>query len=197
MKRIVLSFITLMFIASVNLFAQGWQPYQFSGDEKYEFRITYDEGSDMKTGLYGIEIKATNETDQNGEKLHEVIYTTRGKIPESELGEQTAFGMWGAYGMSLSFVFLNPMYAMLFQQMEFEVGEKMSFFGAGTAKVTGKETVGNREGYICKYYQKEDSGEVLIGEWTIDPDLAFPIKSIMYDDEEVVSKIELISYDKY
>jgi hypothetical protein len=198
MKTKILVLFTAFLSIAMLANAQGWEPYQFSGDEKYEFEITYFDNDDEKTGFYGIEMKSTGQTDENGEKLYEVIYTTKGFIPESELGQQTAFGYWGAYGMSLSFVFLNPMYMMMFQQMEFEVGEKMSFFGAGKAEITGKENIAGRNGYVCKYYQKDDEkGDVLMGEWVIDPDLGFPLRSIMYDDGEIQSEILLLNYTKY
>jgi hypothetical protein len=178
--------------------AQNWEPYNFKGDEMYTFKIIYDEDGDGKTAIYSIDIKSTGEKNATGEHMHEVTYTTSAVIPENELGEQTAFGFWSAYGMSLSFVFLNPMYTMMFTQMEFEVGEKMSFFGAGKAEITGKERVGNREGYVCKYIQNDgDEGEQLVGEWVIDPELAFPLKSVTYDGEEVQSHIELVEYKKY
>jgi len=198
MKTKILTLITTALLITLSSNSQGWEPYNFSGDEKYEFEITYYDNNDVTTGYYGIEMKSTGDTDKNGEKLYEVTYTNKGLIPESELGEQTAFGFWSSYGMSLSFVFLNPMYAMLFQQMEFEVGEKMSFFGAGKAEITGKESIAGRNGYACKYFQKdEEKGDVLVGEWVIDPELAFPLKSIMYDDDEIQSEIILTNYTRY
>lgn len=197
MKKKILLLFTFAITVTMITNAQGWEPYNFSGDEKYEFEITYFENDGPKTGFYGIEINSTSKTDDEGEKLYEVIYTNKGFIPESELGEQTAFGFWSSYGMSLSFLFLNPMYTMLFQQMEFEVGEKMSFFGAGKAEITGKESIAGRNGYVCKYFQKdEEKGDILVGEWVIDPELAFPLRSVMYDGDVEQSKIELINYNK-
>jgi hypothetical protein len=198
MKTKTLTLVTAALLIALSTNSQGWEPYNFNGDEKYEFEITYYDNNEATTGYYGIEMKSTGKTDENGEKLYEVVYTNKGMIPESELGEQTAFGFWSSYGMSLSFVFLNPMYTMLFQQMEFEVGEKMSFFGAGKAEITGKETIAGRNGYVCKYFQKdEEKGDVLVGEWVIDPELGFPLKSIMYDEDEIQSKIELTNYTTY
>ena len=79
---------------------------------------------------------------------------------------------------------------------ELKEGEKMSLFGAGTVKVTGKETVGGRTGFVCQYFQKTGDEEELIWEWTVDPELALPIKSIVHDGGRETSRAELTAYKK-
>ncbi len=170
--------------------AAKWEPYTFKGNEKYEFKIITPEDGKQNEAYYAFEIKKSSK----GGDMYEVTYTTRGDIPASELGAETAFGLWTAYGMSLGMAFLNPAYSFFFTQLDLAVGGNMNFYGAGTVNVTGKETVGGREGFLCKLTQPGDSGDQLVTEWTIDPALALPIKSIIYDEGQVQSKVELIKY---
>ena len=196
--RLIAFFAALvMVMAFCPVSGQSWEPYQFEGNEKYEFEITYFDNGEPVNSFYTIDIKNSGTKDSNGEELFDVSYTTTGKVAKSELGAQTAFGL-NAYGFSISMAFLNPMYAMFFAQMELKVGEKMSFFGAGYTEITGKESVAGRDGYICKFYMKDDNGSnELVSEWIIDPDLAFPMKSIVYDNGEEQSNIILTNYSKY
>ena len=195
-KHSVLSIgILLLFVSSLS--AQKWEPYNFKGNESYTFKILSMDGNEKMEATYGMDIKETGKTNDEGEKLYEITSTSVGNIPENELGAQTAFGFWGAYGVSLSMAFLNPMYSMFITQMDLKVGEQMSFYGAGKAKVTGKETLAGRDGYIVEIYQSGDDGnDIKVNQMTIDPDVAFPLKSIMYDGGEEISRIELIKYSE-
>lgn len=176
--------------------ADKWQPYQFGENETYEYKVTSHDGDEKTEGFFGISIKPTGEKDENDEDLVEVTYTTRGKLPKSQLGEQTAFGFWGAQGISLGFVAMNPAYSMFIQQMDLAVGEKMSLFGAGMVKCVKKETVGGREGFVCQLFTNtgEDGKEILAAEWTIDPELAMPIRSRTYDNGTLTAEMELVKY---
>jgi len=173
--------------------AAKWEPYQFKGNEKYEYKITTKDGGDLKEAFYGLEIRKS----AKGDDTYEVTYTTRGEVSAGELGAETAFGLWSVYGMSLGMAFINPAYSFFFTQLDLAVGGNMNFYGAGTVNVTGKETVGGREGFVCKLTQTDEGADQLLTEWTIDPALALPIKSILYDEGTVQSKIELIKYTQF
>lgn len=172
--------------------AQKWQPYQFKGDERFEYKVIWEDDG-KKEATYILDIKRTEEKTEEGEEIFEVSYTTIGKLPKDELGEQAAFGLWGAYGISLPMIFLNPMYGVFFSQLDLKVGEKMSFFGAGIVKVIEKEKVAGREGLVCQLFSEDK----LTAEWTIDPTLALPLRSKLFEDEKVESQIELIKYTQY
>jgi hypothetical protein len=173
--------------------AEKWQAFKFKGDERYEYNITTEEGGEEKTIVYILDIKSLE-----GEKdMYEVSYITKGKLSKSDLGQQTAFGMWGDYGISLSVMVMNPMYAMLFQQVDIEVGKEKSLFGAAVMKVTGKEKVAGREGFVCKFLRTEGDKEILESEMVIDPDLALPLRSITYRDGKLHSQFELTKYTEY
>lgn len=173
--------------------AKQWQPYQFKGDERYEYKITWEEDEEKTEAIYIMDIKRSGEKNEEGKEILEVSYTTKGKLSEDELGEQAAFGLWGVYGISLPMLFLNPMYGVFFGQMDLKAGEKMSLFGMGVIKVTGKAEVGGREGFVCQLFQEDE----LMTEWTIDPDLAMPIQSKLYEDGRPQHQIELMKYTEY
>ena len=197
MKSRCVLFVAVLLLAAVvvtsTASAAKWEPYQFKGNEKYEYKISTKDGSTLKEAFYGLEIKKS----AKGGDAYEVTYTTRGEIAADELGAETAFGLWSVYGMSLGMAFINPAYSFFFTQLDLAVGGNMNFYGAGTVNVTAKETVGGREGFVCKLIQTAEGANELLTEWTIDPALALPIKSILYDDGEVQSKIELIKYTKF
>lgn len=86
------------------------------------------------------------------------------------------------------------MYEMLFSQLELQVGEKMSFYGQGIIEVVGTETIAGRNGYVCRYTEKSE--DELLAEWVIDPDLALPLRSKMYDGGEMMGQIELLVYEE-
>ena len=86
---------------------------------------------------------------------------------------------------------------MYFQEMDLEVGEKMSCYGIGLIKVTGKEKIAGREGFVCQLFQTMDDEEELVAEWIVDPELALPLRSRVFSEEKVESQIELIKYTEY
>ena len=189
---LVVVFCLTLVVMNSTAGAAKWEPYQFKDNEKYEFKIISMEDGKQNEAYYGLEMRKSS---KNADMV-EVTYTTRGEVPASELGAETAFGLWNVYGMSLGMAFLNPAYSFFFAQLDLVEGGNMNFYGAGTVKVTGKETVGGREGFLCKLTQPGDGGDQLVTEWTIDPALALPIKSIIYDEGQVQSKVELIKYTK-
>lgn len=173
--------------------AGKWQPYQFKGDERFEYKVVWEEDEEPNEAIYILDIKRSGEKDEEGEEIYEVSYTTKGKLSKDDLGEQAAFGLWGMYGISLPMLFLNPMYGVFFSQLDLKVGEKMSFFGAGIIKVIRKEKVGGREGFVCQLFQEDE----LMAEWTVDPDLALPLRSKLYEEKKIEHQIELIKYTQY
>jgi ATP-dependent RNA circularization protein (DNA/RNA ligase family) len=91
---------------------------------------------------------------------------------------------------------INPAYGFFFSQMDLKVGEKMNFFGAGIIKVIGKQKIAGREGFVCQLFQADEE-EKMIAEWVIDPDLALPLRSKIFDDNELQGQIELVKYIQY
>ncbi len=87
-------------------------------------------------------------------------------MTKDELGPETAFGLMGSYGISLNMLVINPAYGFFFSQMNLKVGEKMNFFGAGIIKVTGKEKIAGREGFVCQLFQADEE-EKMIAEWVM------------------------------
>jgi len=178
------------------VWAEKWQPYQFKGNEYFEFKILFEENEGTEESIYILDIKESSEKSASGEEVYEVTYTTKGTLAKDELGPETAFGLMGSYGISLNMLVINPAYGFFFSQMDLKVGEKMNFFGAGIIKVIGKEKIAEREGFVCQLFQADEE-EKMIAEWVIDPDLALPLKSKIFEDNELQGQIELVKYMQY
>jgi hypothetical protein len=170
--------------------AQGtkWQPFQFRGDERYDYKLVVDDGGTPKETGFGLDIR------KHGDEGFDVTWSIKSTLKKDELNEQTMLVGWA--NAAPAWAIMNPMYAMFVNDLELKEGEKMSLYGAGTVKVTGKESVGGRTGFVCQYFQKTDDGEELVWEWTVDPDLALPIKSIAHDGGRETSRAELTAYEK-
>ena len=178
------------------VWAEKWQPYQFRGNERFEYKILLEEDEEKGEATYILDIKESSEKSASGEEVFEVTYTTKGTLTKDELGPETAFGLWGSYGISLNMLVINPAYAFFFSQMDLKVGEKMNFFGAGIIKVIGKEKIVGREGFVCQLFQADEEDKML-AEWVIDPELALPLRSKIFEDNVLQGQIELLEYMQY
>jgi hypothetical protein len=178
------------------VWAEKWQPYQFRGNERFEYKILLEEDEEKVESTYILDIKESSEKSASGEEVFEVTYTTKGTLTKDELGPETAFGLWGSYGISLNMLVINPAYAFFFSQMDLKVGEKMNFFGAGIIKVIGKEKIVGREGFVCQLFQADEDDKML-AEWVIDPELALPLRSKIFEDNVLQGQIELLEYMQY
>jgi hypothetical protein len=175
--------------------ADKWTPFQFRATERYEYKVLWRDGDQMVEGGYVLELKPTDRKNEEGQPLVQVSVTTIGYSAKDRIESDPAGEVWGRHAINFSMLALNPMYAMFFQQLDMKVGEKMSFFGAGVVKVTGKEKIGEREGFVCQFYQQADGGnEQLTTEYVIDPALALPLRSKVFDGEDLQSTLELTSY---
>ena len=192
-KFIIVVLIGLFLFSVVQLgWAEKWQLGQFKGDERFEYKILWGEDEEKGEVIYILDIKES----KKDEEVFEVTYITKGTLTKDELGAETAFGLWGVYGISLNMLVINPAYAFFFSQMDLKVGEKMNFFGAGIIKVIGKEKIAGREGFVCQLFQADEEDK-MIAEWIIDPDLALPLRSKIFEDNELQGQIELVKYTQY
>ncbi len=169
--------------------ATKWKPYQFKGNERYEYRMAMIDGDERKESGYVLEVK------KKGAGEWEIGTTVRNSVKAAQLGaEQILGGSVGAVSPAL--FLMNPVYGAFIEQVDMKEGEKMSLFGAGLIKVGGKETVGGRTGLACKLFTKMDDKDVLTWEWTVDTDLALPIKSITYENGKEKTRVELVSFKR-
>ena len=197
-KNFIIVLLAGLFLLGIGqvVWAEKWEPYQFKGNEYFEFKILLQEDEETKDSIYILDIKESSEKSASGEKVYEVSYITKGTLTKDELGPETAFGLMGSYGISLNMLVINPAYGFFFSQMDLKVGEKMNFFGAGIIKVIGKEKIAGREGFVCQLFQADEE-EKMIAEWVIDPDLALPLRSKIFEDNELQGQIELVKYMQY
>ena len=195
MLAILITCFALTFSCTVN--AGQWQAFNFSGNEQYEYRVSWLDQDTINEATYILDIQEKAGSGACEEKLYEVSYTTKGVISEDQLGPETAFGLWSLYGISLNALVLNPAYGFIFAQMDLKVGEKMSMYGAGIISVPEKQTICGREGYVCQFFQGPDANAQLVAEWVIDPELALPLSSRIINEGETVSQVELVNYKEY
>jgi len=197
-KKFIIVVLIGLFLFGIGqaVWAEKWEPYQFKGNEYFEYKILLEEDEEKGEAIYILDIKKSSEKSKSGEEVFEVSYTTKGTLTKDELGAETAFGLWGVYGISLSMLVINPAYAFFFSQMDLKVGEKMNFFGAGIIKVIGKEKIAGREGFVCQLFQADEEDKML-AEWVIDPELALPLRSKIFEDNELQGQIELVKYMQY
>jgi len=201
-KKFIIVLLISLFLLGIGqaVWAEKWQPYQFKGNERFEYKILLKEYEQEEEAIYILDIKESSEKSTSGEQVFEVTYTIKGAFTKDELGPEKAFGLWGVFGICLNMLVVNPYYVFFFSQMDLKVGEKINFSGVGIIKVIGKQKIAGREGFICQLFQADEEDE-MIAEWVIDPDLALPLKSKMFkfmDDElQGQGQIELIKYIQY
>jgi hypothetical protein len=165
-----------------------WKPYQFVGNERYEYKIAILEAEEKKESGYILDLR------KKGDDQLEVTSSTR-NLMKKEQGAEIILG-GGMMGLSPMLFLMNPLLGAFIEQVELKEGEKMSLFGAGVVKVTKKETVAGRTGFTCEMYTKVEDKDVLTWVVTIDPELALPIRSITYEGGKEKHRAELLSYKK-
>ena len=169
--------------------AKKWKPYQFSGHERYEYRVVLSEGEEKKETVYILELR------KKGEEDWDVTSSYRNTVKKSASGAEILMGGMGM-GLSPALFLLNPLFGAFLEQVELKEGEKLSLFGAGVVKVTRKETVGGRTGFACELYTKQDDKEQFTWACTVDPALALPIRSITFDGGKEKYRMDLLLYKK-
>lgn len=180
----------ILTIALALLAAQDgkkWKPFQFAGNERFEYKLVQTEEEGKKESGFGLDLR------KKGEDQFEVTWSNR-NVMKKDQGMEIIMG--GGAGMMPALVLFNPGFVGFFEQVELKAGEKMSILGAGVIKVGAKETIGGRSGFPCTLFTKQDDKEVAAFQWTIDPDLGLPIRSITYEEGKEKIRAELLSYKK-
>jgi hypothetical protein len=181
------AFVLVPWVASAQD-AKKWKPYQFVGNERYEYKVTMTEGEEKKESGFALDVR------KKGEEDWDVTWSSRNTMKKTQGAEVLMGGM--GLGVSPAMLLMNPLFGAFLEQVELKEGEKMSLFGAGVVKVTKKETVGGRSGFVCELYTKQDDKDQLTWSCTVDPELALPIRSITYDAGKEKHRMDLLSYKK-
>lgn len=184
--------VSLLLLITYPIESEKWEPFQFEGTERFEYLIELYNGQKANDNLhYIIDLKPTDNTNENGEKLYKVSYTRVGYISESGLDDQIFFGY---SGFEVIGFFINPMYYPMISDLDIKVGEETLIYGIGTIKITGKEKINGREGFICELYSTGNK-EILMAIFTIAPKIPVPLKVIVYNDvKEINSEVILVEY---
>jgi hypothetical protein len=166
-----------------------WKPYQFTGNERYEYKVVMVDGEEKKESIFALDVR------KKGEEDWDVTTSYRNTVKKSAQGAEILMGGMGM-GLTPALFLMNPLFGAFLEQVELKEGEKMSLFGAGVIKVTKKETVGGRSGLICELYTKQDDKEQLTWVCTVDPALALPIRSVTLEGGKEKYRMELLNYKK-
>ena len=167
---------------------KNWKPYQFTGNERYEYKVVMTDGEEKKESGYILDIR------KKGEEDWDVTWATKSAMKKTTPGQEILMG--GMAGLSPAMFLMNPFFGAFLEQVELKEGEKMSLLGAGMIKVVKKETVGGRTGFVCELYTKQDDKEQLTWSCTVDPALALPIRSLTFEGGKEKYRMELTSYKK-
>ena len=177
--------------------AGKWSPNEFKGPAYYKYRLVNHEDGKPTEILQGLDVEATEQKDDAGNALFRVTTSSQTLVKEDDLASAGLFGPSPFLSMVPALMFGNPMFGTLLSQMDLVVGEKMSFFGAGYAKVVKRETVAGVEGFLCELYGKQDEKDVKVAELVVHPDLSLPLRSRTYQDGELRFEMELLEYKKH
>lgn len=211
MARPVVVLLLLLAVLGVAS-AQGWKPYDFHQDERYEFRIVKYEQDGWEDDAwsiprivaresgYTVEIRRTDMENEYGEPIFEVKAITTTRLAQEDLGNQISGGMLG-YNTYVDFTnVLNPFYflflADFFIETEWEVGERMSLLGLGRVSIVAEESMGGRSGFVLRLESGDAGSRTIAAEWIIDPELAMPIGARSYSDGEVRAELILDAYQR-
>jgi hypothetical protein len=165
-----------------------WKPYQFKGNERFEYKVVNTDGDEKKETGFILDVRNKSAEDW------EVTWSNKSVMKKSQGAELLLGGL--AAGVSPAMLLMNPIFGTFLEQVDLKEGEKMSLLGVGMIKVTKKETVGGRTGFVCELYTKVDNKDGLAWVCTIDPDLALPIRSVTYEEGKEKHRMELVAYKK-
>lgn len=165
-----------------------WKPYQFAGNERYEYKTVLADGEEKKETGFILDVR------KKGAEDLEVTWSVKSTVKKDQ-GAEIIAGGWAA-GVTPSLLLMNPTFGIFIEQVELKEGEKMSLLGAGVLKVTKKEKVGDRTGFVCELYTKEGDKDVLVWICAVDPALALPIRSVFYEEGKEKHRMDLVSYKK-
>ncbi|MBS3737116.1 MAG: hypothetical protein V5A87_02085 [Candidatus Bipolaricaulota bacterium] len=183
----VLLVIVALVFTGVSSYGATWEPFEFRGNESYSFEVTWQGSEGEESSIYEFRILE----DKDGG--YTVRFISEVKLSSSdELTGDLVYGAWSGYGVPIGYLLVNPIYSMMFGELDLKVGEKMSFYGQGRMEVIGTEKVAGKEGFLCKL----TGDEGLMGEWVIDPDLALPLRSKMYESSGFDGAVELVNYER-
>lgn len=185
----------MAFLSNTGM-AQKWKPFQFKGSERYEYKLTWLQ-DEKKEVTFIVDLKDAGEKDENGDEVLDVSFTIQRKMNKNAFTEGSLESLIDIHGLSMTMLIFNPLYFFVFEEIELKDGEKTNFAGMGAIKVTGKEKIAGREGFVCQFFQKDaDDKDQLAVEWVIDPALGMPLRTKTYQEGDLQSQCELLKYGK-
>ncbi len=93
-----------------------WKPYQFTGNERYEYKVTMHEEDGKKEMGYILDIR------KKGEEEWDVTWSTKNTMKKSQ-GAEVLLGGLGM-GISPAMFLMNPLYGAFLEQVELKEGRR-------------------------------------------------------------------------
>ncbi len=195
-RTVVLSALAVLVAGGIALAADHWKPNEYKGPARYKYKVTSYDGDQKNEVVYILDIQATGQKNADGQPLLRVSTTTETLTTQDDLTSSGYLGFSPAQAWA-PLVASSAMYIAWMGQLDLEVGEKMSFFGVGKAKVLAKETVAGVEGYACEISMKDGDEEKKVADLVVSPDLPLALRSRTYSDGKVQFEMELLEYQKH
>lgn len=165
--------------------ADKWQAYRFKGDERFEYKVVWEweEDEEKMEGTYILD------TPKSVADIFGGTYIAKGTSTKEE----------SVKGICVAGVLLHNVLLPFLDQPDLQVGKQVSFPHREDIKikVIGKEKIAGREGLVCQIFQTKDGKEELVAEYLIDPKLAMPLRSKVFEKTKVQGQMELIKYTRY
>ncbi|GAI95907.1 unnamed protein product, partial [marine sediment metagenome] len=95
-KKFMIAMLIGLFLLGIGqaVWAEKWEPYQFKGNEYFEYKILLEEDEEKGEAIYILDIKESSEKSTSGEEVFEVSYTTKGTLTKDELGAVRPFSCY-------------------------------------------------------------------------------------------------------
>lgn len=163
-----------------------WKPFQFAGNERFDYKITQIEGEERKESGWALDLR------KKGDDQFDVTWSNK-NVMKKDQGAEILMGGMNAFSAIILF---NPGFSAFFEQIDLKEGEKLAILGFGTLKVGAKESVGGRSGFPVSLITQQDGKDQVAFIWTVDPELALPIRSVTFEAGKEKFRMDLLSYKK-
>ncbi len=180
--------LVLLLVNTLPVAALTWQPYDFSGNELYNYSVFWKD----EKFQFDFEIMARDDLLYNDKELFDVSLTYKLLLDKDVLGRGVfeTFELYSLFTVTL----FNPIYFYCLENLSYAIDETLTFAGTDlVVAIIATEKIGGRDGFLCRFTENDE----IIGEWVIDPELALPLRSTTYSRGKVEAELLLLGYVKY
>jgi len=88
-----------------------WKPYQFTGNERYEYKVVMMDGEERKESMFVLDVR------KKGEEDWDVTTSYRNTVKKSAQGAEILMGGTGM-GLTPALFLMNPLFGAFLEQVE-------------------------------------------------------------------------------